>query len=210
MLRPDSGVFMVGRNERARRRLAYFLLARLRLKRMVGYLQPRTALALISGFNGALSVGLLAGIALLTQEPFIFPSVGASAFILFYRPLMAAASPRNVLLGHTIGVLSGWASLWMFGLLGAPSAFDGGMDVLRVAATAVGMGLTCAVMVWLRAAHPPAAATSLLVSMGLISSLWHLPLLLAGASILVLQAFVMHRIAGVKYPYWAPRDADSD
>lgn len=201
---------MVGRNERARRRLAYFLLARTRLKRLVGYLNPRAALALISGFNGALSVGLLAGIALITQEPFIFPSVGASAFILFYRPLVAAASPRNVLLGHTIGVLTGWASLWMFGLLGAPSAFDAGMDTMRVAATAVGMGLACAMMVWMRAAHPPAAATSLLVSMGLISSLWHLPLLLAGASILVLQALVMHRIAGVKYPYWSPQEPNGD
>jgi len=201
---------MVGRNERARRRLAYFLLARTRLKRLVGCLDPRTALALISGFNGALSVGLLSGIALLTQEPFIFPSVGASAFILFYRPLVASASPRNVLLGHTIGVLTGWFSLWVFGLLGAPSAFDVGMDGLRVAATALGMGLACGLMVWLRAAHPPAAATSLLVSMGLISSLWHLPLLLAGALILVLQAFVMHRVAGVRYPYWSPRDPNTD
>lgn len=201
---------MVGRNERARRRLAYFLLARMKLKRWVSYLDPRTALALISGFNGALSVALLSGIALLTQEPFIFPSVGASAFILFYRPLVAAASPRNVLLGHSIGVLTGWASLWLFGLLGAPSAFDVGMDSLRVAATALGMGLACGLMVWLRAAHPPAAATSLLVSMGLISSLWHLPLLLAGALILVLQAFVMHRIAGVNYPYWSPRDPHAD
>lgn len=210
MLTLLSGIVMIGRNERARRRLAYFLLARLRLKRLVGHLHPRTALGLISGFHGALSIGLLAVIALLTQEPFIFPSVGSSAFILFYRPLVAAASPRNVLLGHTIGVLTGWASLWMFGLLGAPSAFEAGMDGMRVAATAVGMGLSCALMVWLRAAHPPAAATSLLVSMGLISSLWHLPLLLAGALILVLQAFVMHRVAGVKYPYWAPRDADGD
>ncbi len=205
-----SGVCMSGRNERARRRLAYFLLARLKLKRVVGYLHPRTALALISGFNGALSIALLAAIAMLTQEPFIFPSVGASAFILFYRPLVPAASPRNVLIGHAIGVLSGWFSLWIFGLLGAPSAFDVGMDGMRVAATAVGMGLTCALMVWLRAAHPPAAATSLLVSMGLISSLWHLPLLLAGASILVLQAFVMHRIAGVKYPYWSPQSPDGE
>lgn len=196
---------MSGRNERARRRLAYFLLARLKLKRIVGYLQPRTALALISGFNGALSVGLLAVLALLAQEPIIFPSVGASAFILFYRPLVAAASPRNVLLGHGIGVLTGWASLWVFGLLTAPSALDAGMDGMRVGAIAAGMGLCAAMMVWLRAAHPPAAATSLLVSMGLIPSLWHLGLLLLGAGILVLQAFVMHRIAGVKYPAWAPQ-----
>ena len=201
---------MTGPNERARRRLAYFLLARLRLKRFMRRFDPRTALALISGFNGALSVALLAGIAMVTREPFIFPSVGASAFILFYRPLVAAAAPRNVLLGHLIGVLSGWASLWAFGLLWAGSAFEVGMDLLRIAATAVGMGLACAGMVWFRAAHPPAAATSLLVSMGLISSLWHLPLLLAGATILVLQAFVMHRVAGVRYPVWAPREPEAD
>lgn len=198
---------MTGRNERARRRLAYFLLARLRLKRLLRRVEPRTALALTSGFNGALSVALLAVLAMLTQEPFIFPSVGASAFILFYRPLVAAASPRNTLVGHLTGLLAGWASLWVFGLLGAPSAFEAGVDAQRVAATAVGMGLTCGVMVALRAAHPPAAATSLLVSMGMMGSIWHLPLLLAGAGVLVLQAFVMHRLAGVRYPLWAPQRA---
>ncbi len=201
---------MISRNERARRRLAYFLLARMRMKRMMRYFDPRTALALTIGLNGAISVGLLAGLAMLTQEPFIFPSVGASAFILFYRPLVAAASPRNTLLGHLIGVLAGWLSLWAFGLLGAPNAFEAGVDGIRVLATAMGVGLACAGMVFLRAAHPPAAATSLIVSMGLVTSLWHLPLLLAGAALLVLQAFVMHRIAGVRYPLWSPLEPDED
>lgn len=200
---------MRGRNQRARRQLAYFLLARMRLRRLARRLPPRAALALVSGFNGALSMALLAVIAILTAEPFIFPSVGASAFILFYRPLVPAASPRNVILGHAIGVLTGWLSLWAFGLFGEASVFDVGMDGARLGAITLGLGLACAGMVALNAAHPPAAATSLLVAMGLIDSLWHLPLLLAGALILVAQAFVMHRLAGVPYPLWSPREPET-
>lgn len=194
---------MVDRNERARRRLAYMLLARLRLRRFLRSHEPRTVLAVVAGINGAISMLLLAVVAVLTDAPFIFPSAGASAFILFYRPLVEAASPRNTLLSHLLGVFAGWFSLFIFGLTDAGTAFDQAADWRRLAAVSLAVGLTCGLMVRLRVAHPPAAATALVVAMGLMPSLGQLPWLMAGVSLLVLQAFCMHRFAGVPYPFWA-------
>ncbi len=200
---------MPGRNERARRRLAYMLLARLHLRRFLRRHEPRTVLAVVAGINGAISMLLLAVVAVLTDAPFIFPSAGASAFILFYRPLVEAASPRNTLVSHLLGVLLGWFSLLLFGLVDAGTAFDMSADWRRVGAVCVAVGLTCAAMVALRVAHPPAAATALVVSMGLMPSPWQLPWLMAGVLLLVLQALVMFRFAGVAYPVWAARQPET-
>lgn len=206
----NSGQRKVGANERARRRLAYALLARMRLRRFLRSHEPRTVLALASGLNGAISMLLLSLVAVWTHAPFVFPSVGASAFILFYRPLVEAASPRNTVLGHAFGVGVGWLSIALFGLVDRPFALDYDMDWRRIGAIAVAVGGTCAAMVRFRAAHPPAAATALVVSMGLMPSLDKLPWLLAAVALLVLQAIVMHRFAGVPYPLWAAQRKDQD
>ena len=58
----------------------------------------------------------MAGAALLTGEPFIFPSLGPTAFLLFYTPTLPAASPRNTLCGHAIGAAAGYLALVLFGL----------------------------------------------------------------------------------------------
>ena len=199
---------MPSRNERARRRLAYMLLARLQLRRFLRSHEPRTVLAIAAAINGAISMLLLALVAVLTDAPFIFPSAGASAFILFYRPLVEAASPRNTLVSHFLGVLAGWLSLVVFGLLDTGTAFEMSADWRRIGAVALAVGLTCGCMVRLRVSHPPAAATSLVVAMGLMPSLTQLPWLMAGVALLVLQAFCMHRFAGVHYPFWSPHEED--
>ncbi len=155
--------------------------------------------------NGGLSIALIASVALVTQQAFIFPSLGATAFLLFHLPLAEAASPRNVLSGHLIGALCGWASLWLCGLHDAPAAFITGVEWSRVAAAGLSLGLTSALMILFRVAHPPAGATALIVSLGLMHELQQLPVLLSAVALLVGQAFVINRLAGIPYPRWAPR-----
>ena len=192
-------------SDQLRQQLVGGLLRQLHLETMSERFNPRVVLALFNLVNGGLSIALIASVALVTQQAFIFPSLGATAFLLFHLPLAEAASPRNVLSGHLIGALCGWASLWLFGLHDAPAAFISGVEWSRVAAAGLSLGLTSALMILFRVAHPPAGATALIVSLGLMHELQQLPVLLSAVALLVGQAFVINRLAGIPYPLWAPR-----
>jgi len=58
-------------------------------------------------------------------------------------------------------------------------------------------------MVLLRVAHPPAGATALIVSLGLMPDPAQLPILMAGVGLLLVHAFIMNRLAGIPYPVWS-------
>lgn len=184
--------------------LVYGLLRRFRLTELSRRHDPRRVLALFNFINGGLSIGLLAAVAHVSASPFIFPSLGPTAFLLFYRPTAEVSSPRNALAGHLIGAAAGWLSLMLFGLLEAPPALQAGVSWPRVGAAALSLGGTSALMVLLRAAHPPAGATTLIVSLGLMPHLWQIPVLMAAVLLLLAQAFVLNRLAGIRYPFWHP------
>src|SRR2546430_17593217 len=73
-------------------------------------------LALFSFVNGCISIGIMAALAVVTHSPFIFPSLGPTAFLFFYTPTAPSASPRNTVIGHAIGVTAGYFSLVVTGL----------------------------------------------------------------------------------------------
>lgn len=58
-------------------------------------------------------------------------------------------------------------------------------------------------MIRLNVAHPPAAATTLIVSLGVVSSPAYLVVLEAGVALLVGQAIIINRLTGVRYPLWS-------
>jgi len=66
--------------------------------------------ALFMFINGFISIGILCGLAMLFRTPFIFPSLGAIAFLVFFTPTTPAASPRNALCGHAIALVCGYAA----------------------------------------------------------------------------------------------------
>ncbi len=153
--------------------------------------------------NAAISMVLISAIALLTHEPFVFPSLGPTAFLLFYAARSPVASPRNAITGHLIGVIAGYVALLATGLQGKPANLD---DVTwpRLGAAAISLSLTAATMVLLRAPHPPAGATTLIVSLGVLNRLSQMGIVMAGVVVLVAQAFIVNRLAGVDYPLWRP------
>lgn len=193
------------RNERLRWQLATGVLRQLHLESLASRYSRKTVMAGFNLLNGGLSIALVSFVALVTQEAFIFPSLGATAFILFYVPLAQPASPRNTLCGHFIGALMGLVALALFDLQDAPSAFTGGVDLARVGAAAVSLGLTSCLMVMFGVAHPPAGATALIVSLGLMPDPAQLPVLMAGVLLLLVHAFVMNRLSGIPYPLWAAK-----
>jgi CBS-domain-containing membrane protein len=150
-------------------------------------------------------MALMALGALATGEPLVFPSLGPTAFMLFYQPTSPAACPRNVLLGHLIGIVAGYVSLVAFGLRHAEPALAGGLTLAWVGSAAMSLALTSGAMVWLRVPHPPAGATTLIVSLGIIPRPGQLVALGAAILLLVLQALVINRLSGIAYPIWAPR-----
>jgi CBS-domain-containing membrane protein len=182
------------------------LLMRLRLTHLAERYDSTLVLSVFSLVNGFISIALMATVALVSGQPFIFPSLGPTAFLFFYTPMAPAASPRNAVIGHLIGALAGWVSLAAFGLLYAGPAVGGGVTVARVGAAALSLGLTSGLMVLLRAPHPPAGATTLIVSLGLLHTPLQLAVLMAAVILLCIQAVVINRLAGLPYPLWRKED----
>src|SRR5690606_40021554 len=111
---------------------------------------------------------------------------------------------RNTLGGHLIGALAGYLSLVIFGLLDDGPALATGVTGPRVAAAALSLGLTSGVMVWAWLPHPPAGATTLIISLGILTEPWQLGVLMLAVALLALQGLGINRLAGIPYPVWAP------
>ena len=167
-------------------------------------------LALFSFVNGCISIGIMAALAVVTHSPFIFPSLGPTAFLFFYTPTAPSASPRNTIIGHAIGVAAGYFSLVVTGLTMAGPALAVGVTWPRVIAAALSLGLTSGLMVLLKSPHPPAGATTLIISLGILTKPWQLLLLMAAVILLTIQAFVINRLAGIPYPLWNPPAEPAD
>jgi CBS-domain-containing membrane protein len=165
-------------------------------------LGKRPARALFAFANGLLSISLLAALAMWRHQPLIFPSLGPTAFLLFYTPLAPGASPRNTLFGHLIAVLCGYGSLLLFGLTDDGPALVTGITEARVAATALSLATTAGLMVLFSVEHPPAGATTLIVSLGILRHPRELVSLMAAVVLLCIQGWVINRLAGIPYPFW--------
>lgn len=181
--------------------ILYGIMRHARLPWLLQHHSRATVLAIFSFLGGCITISLMSTLAFLTHSPFIFPSLGPTAFLFFYRPTAPAASPHNTLIGHTLGVLMGYISLWVTGLNTAgPALAD--VSFPRIIAAALSLGLTSSLMVLLKAPHPPAGATTLIVSLGLITQPWQLLLLLVAVTVLTFIAFAINRLAGIPYPVW--------
>ena len=85
----------------------------------------------------------------------IIASIGATAFVVFALPNNLTAGARNVIGGHTAGLLCGFAGSHLAGLPGQDA------PVLIVAAYAVSVCTAIFLMVVFDVEHPPAAGTAL-------------------------------------------------
>ena len=59
------------------------------------------------------------------------------------------------------------------------------------------------------APHPPAAATTLIISLGILRSPEEMAVLMLAVVFLTIQAFAINRLAGLPYPFWAAPSANS-
>ena len=182
--------------------IVFGLARRARIPRLVDQHDSTTVMGFFALVNGIISIAVMSTAALVTGAPFIFPSLGPTAFLHFYTPTAPAASPRNTIIGHAIGAGAGYLALVIFGLTDAGPALVEGVAWDRVGAAALSLGLTSGLMVWLRAPHPPAGATTLIVSLGILPDPADLAVLMLAVVALVGQAYVINHLAGIDYPRW--------
>ncbi|KAF0246769.1 MAG: hypothetical protein FD167_3436 [bacterium] len=179
---------------------------RLKLVNLLKSFPEPVVLAIFMLINGSISLIILGLIAKMSHLPFIFPSLGPTAFLHFFTPTLPSASPRNTIYGHIIGIVCGYGALLIFGLNEADSALlkgiPIGVDNHRILAVGVSIGLTGALMILLKCSHPPAGATTLIISLGVITRPIHLLIMLLAVSLLVLQTIIINRLAGIDYPFW--------
>lgn len=166
--------------------------------------QNRHQEAFFAFLFGTLTISALGIIAYFADAPLIFPSLGPTAFLIFHRPTASAASPRNTLTGHFIGVISAVASLAIFGILDAPGALEAGVSLRHALAAGLSLGLTSGLMVFFRRGHPPAGATTMIVSLGLMTTPSDLIALMLAVTLLLLFGKGIHHLAGIPYPWWSP------
>jgi CBS-domain-containing membrane protein len=122
---------------------------------------------LYGSLTGALVMGIVGGLALLVHQPWLFPSLGPTIFLQTVSPNEPSSRPFHILAGHAVGLVAGFAALALCGALHDPSALAGGvLTGRRALATALAVGLTIAGQRLISAEHPPAAATTMLITLG--------------------------------------------
>jgi len=126
---------------------------------------------------GALTAGVVLGVVgalgLWAHQPWLFPSLGPTIVLQHASPHHGAGSLWNTLVGHAIGAAAGFAAVWITGAVHmTPEMATGVLTAPRVWATALAIALTILGGSLARADHPPAAATTMLISLGAFKPNW--------------------------------------
>jgi hypothetical protein len=142
-----------------------------------------------------------------TGQPFIFPSLGPSAFILAFERDGDRTQLTSVVLSHLIGGVAGLVAYSLLAsgvsLVADPAAFS--MASLRLVMSAtLSIIVTSWGMIATDTVHAPACATTLIVSLGLLSTPMQVATIVLGVSVLVaFHALVLsayHRAVGSSRP----------
>lgn len=137
--------------------------------------------------------------------PFLFPALGASAFIVFAMPASPSAAPRNVLVAQFVGAGTGWLCIRACSVDPSGATLSHLFGLPHILATSISLGATTLLMLLLDTPHPPAGATTLIVSLGSMPEAWHIGVVVASCALLVLLAHMAHGASGTPYPWWRPR-----
>jgi HPP family len=124
---------------------------------------------------------------LLVGRPWLLPSLGPTAVLQAENPAHPTSRAWNVVVGHMGGLIAGFIGVLVFHADATPPVLVA--KVLapeRVGAALLAIFLAVFVGQLTRSSHPPAAATTLLVALGSISTLLDAANLMAGVVILTI------------------------
>lgn len=153
-------------------------------RRHLPRLPPRTIAS--AAVTTSIGLAVLVALGTLTHQTVLVPPLAATMAIVTATPESPLAQPRHVIGGHMLsclvcfGVLAlGWHGPW---------------------AAVVGCGLACGLVLLLKTPHPPAMATAVMIMLTTPSALHFVPLLAAGALLLVAVQMVSARLRREVYP----------
>lgn len=152
-----------------------------------------------------LAVGM---VGLLAHEPWIFPSLGPTAFLQAETPESKSARFYNTVVGHLLGLGAGLAAVFLLGADQAPAVLSShDLTGTRLWAAVLAVALTLFLGYLLRASHPPAAATTLLVALGSLKPDWEtVQTVIVGVLILAFLGDLLRRVRIGEWPLRAARD----
>jgi hypothetical protein len=154
----------------------------------------RPTAAVYAALLSLLVLALAGAVGLALKQPWLFPSLGPTVMLFFQSPRQRASRPAHALVGHGVALVVGYLCLLVFGLQGAPSVPTAGLTVPYLFAGALSVAGTTGILALLKVDHPPAGATTLIVSLGIIAQPIGL-LSMAGAIVLVVIAgWVLNRL----------------
>jgi len=106
-------------------------------------------------------------VGLATGKVLLFPSLAPTAILQAHTPEHPTARAYNVVVSHVLGLLAGFGAVAAFGIATAPSVFElRSLSPERVGASVAAVMAAMLLEKVLRAPHPPAASTTLLVALG--------------------------------------------
>ncbi|MDX3099028.1 HPP family protein [Streptomyces sp. ME01-24h] len=147
-------------------------------------LPPRTIAS--AAVTTSIGLAVLVALGTLTHQTVLVPPLAATMAIVTATPESPLAQPRHVIGGHMLsclvcfGVLAlGWHGPW---------------------AAVAGCGIACGVVLLLKTPHPPAMATAVMIMLTTPSATRFVPLLAAGAVLLVAVQTVSARLRREVYP----------
>ena len=162
---------------------------------------------LVAGFISLSTLGVAAYV---LDWPLIFPVLGPTAFLIFYSPARTMAWPRNCLLGHLTALLCGVLIHLILVYFFPGALFGGKLTLVEVIGASAAMALSALIMVFARILHPPAASTAMMAATGYFTSVDRVLGLALSLVVLSLEGVLLHRIAGVEYPWWREPNEEED
>jgi len=129
-------------------------------------------------------LAIAGGVGLALRQPWLFPSLGPTVMLFFGAPKHPSSRPLNAVLGHFVALLVGYLCVLAFGLTAAQPAPVAGLTPAYLLSGSLSVAVTMLVLQLMQLPHPPAGATALIVSLGILDKPPAL-LEMAGAVVLV-------------------------
>lgn len=114
------------------------------------------------------------GIAWLAKEPWLFPSLGGTAYVISHKPGQSSSNLYHVVVGNYLGIALGYLAVLIVGAWGSPSLpMDVHPTAVRMWASVLGVSLTILAQMLFRAYDPAGGVTTLLITLGTFKENWH-------------------------------------
>jgi CBS-domain-containing membrane protein len=160
--------------------------------------QKRLGPALYAAVLSLIVLALSGAVGILTHLPWLFPSLGPTVMLFFESPQQRSSRPFNALVGHGVGLLAGVACVYGFGVNTLPSATVGGLTWVHVVSGAFSVALTTLVLTLIKVPHPPAGASTLIVSLGIFTAPLQLLAMVAAIVLITLFGWGLNVALGIR------------